>query len=95
MQKAVQEVGKTHVGYFAHTLNLAAQDTMKNCQPLDDLNKKLKAIVTTTRQSTLNKEEFVRAQKSVGIETPLKLIQQVSHRSCIFYCKLSITISIC
>lgn len=68
---------KIHLHCFAHQINLIAERAVGSCEPLTELLKKMKQIITWFKQSVNASDELRKAQDSDNVK---KLIQEVSTR---------------
>lgn len=66
-----------HWGCFAHTLNLIVN---KSLEPVQNILRKVKNIVTFFRKSSVASEKLNESQKSFGALEPKKLVQEVETR---------------
>ncbi len=80
MVKACTEMLLRRLACYAHNLNLIAMDAIKGIEAVNKARSVASDIVTRTKKSNLAKEELFRCQKSLGIPTPKKLLQEVETR---------------
>ena len=79
-KKAIKDLGYNYIGCYAHTLNLVVQDSIKSTAGFDELRDKVAQVVSVTRRSPSAKDQFEDAQRKVGCQIILKLLQHVPHR---------------
>ncbi|KAL4083712.1 hypothetical protein QTP88_029028 [Uroleucon formosanum] len=77
IQNALGQLQFKHLGCFAHTLNLIVQSALKK---ENDLIDKVKNICTHFRKSTNANNKLIAYQKSMGVNVPLKVLQDVAMR---------------
>jgi zinc finger BED domain-containing protein 1 (E3 SUMO-protein ligase ZBED1) len=77
IQNALAQLKFKHFGCFAHTLNLIVQCALKK---ENDLIDKVKNICTHFRKSTNANNKLIAYQKNIGIDNPLKVLQDVATR---------------
>ena len=77
IQNALAQLKFKHFGCFAHTLNLVVQSALKK---ENDLIDKVKNICTHFRKSTNANNKLIAYQKNIGIDNPLKVLQDVATR---------------
>jgi len=77
IQNALGQLQFKHLGCFAHTLNLIVQSALKK---ENDIIDKVKNICTHIRKSTNANNKLIAYQKSMGVNVPLKVLQDVATR---------------
>ncbi len=78
--KAAADMGVRRLSCAAHTLNLVVTNAIETTEQVQRAKEQCSKIVTITKQSTVAKEELLRCQQTLALQTTKRLIQECPTR---------------